>query len=50
MDIPPFLIQISILIIFVISAYRAFIFASTKTWPDFLFNAAVALLSLSFLF
>jgi hypothetical protein len=50
MQIPDFLIQLSVLVIFVISAYRAFSFVKTKTWPDFLFNTSIALLSFSFLF
>lgn len=47
---PNFLIQLAVLIILVISAYRTFSFIKTKSWPDILYNASVAFLSLSFLF
>lgn len=38
-----FLIQIAVLIIFVISAYKAISSVSTRTLLDFLFNASVAI-------
>jgi hypothetical protein len=50
MNIPDSLIQLAVLVILVISAYRAIIFAKTKTLPDFLFNTSIALLAYTFLF
>ncbi|CAN7502357.1 hypothetical protein LJR153_003506 [Paenibacillus sp. LjRoot153] len=45
-----FLIQIAVLIIFVISAYRAI--SSVSTWKllDFFFNASVAIVAFAYLF
>jgi hypothetical protein len=50
MHMPVFLIQLAVLVIFVISAYRSIIFAQHKAWPDFLFNAAIAVVSFAYLF
>lgn len=45
-----FLIQIAVLIIFVISAYKAISSVSTRTLLDFLFNASVAIVAFAYLF
>jgi hypothetical protein len=50
MYISHLLIQIAVLIIFVISAYRALSSLSTKTLLDFLFNGSVAIVAFAYLF
>jgi hypothetical protein len=50
MYIPHFVIQLALLVIFVISAYRAISNLSTKTLLDCLFNAAVAIIAFAYLF
>jgi hypothetical protein len=50
MHISHLLIQIAVLIIFVISAYRALSSVSTKTLLDCLFYASVAVVAFAYLF
>jgi hypothetical protein len=50
MHIPHVLFQIATLIIFVISAYRSINSLTAKDYVDFLFYAAVAIVSFVYLF
>jgi hypothetical protein len=50
MHIPHILIQIAVLIIFVISAYRAFSALNGKMLLDFLFNASIAVVAFAYSF
>ncbi len=50
MHIPHLIIQIAVLVIFVVSAYRALSSLSAKTLLDCLFHAAVAIVAFAYLF
>jgi hypothetical protein len=50
MHISHLLIKISVLIIFVVSAYRALSSLNTKSLLDFLFNGSVAIVAFAYLF
>jgi len=50
MQVPVFLLQLAVLVIFVISAYRVLSFAKYKSWPDCFYNISVAIVSFAYLF